>query len=98
VNSLSGGESFLLSLGLALGLSSLSARGGQIGSLFIDEGFGTLDGETLEIALAALDALQASGRQVGIISHVAGMAERIGVRVQLQRRGQDASTPVVTQA
>lgn len=93
VNSLSGGESFLVSLALALGLASLSSRGSQIGSLFIDEGFGTLDAETLEIALSALDALQASGRQVGIISHVVGIAERIGVRIVMERTGQDASRP-----
>ena len=70
VNSLSGGESFLVSLALALGLSCLSSRDTQVESLLIDEGFGTLDPSTLESALAVLDALQASGRKVGIISHV----------------------------
>jgi len=70
INSLSGGETFLVSLALALGLSSLSAADATIESLFIDEGFGSLDGESLETALSVLDALQAGGRQVGIISHV----------------------------
>ncbi|MFT5683941.1 MAG: exonuclease SbcC, partial [Myxococcota bacterium] len=87
INSLSGGESFLVSLALALGLATLSARDTQIGSLFIDEGFGTLDPDTLDVALSSLDALQASGRQVGLISHVPGMAERIGVQVQVVPRG-----------
>ena len=72
---------------LALGLATLSARDTQIGSLFIDEGFGTLDPDTLDVALSSLDALQASGRQVGLISHVPGMAERIGVQVQVVPRG-----------
>ncbi len=87
IYSLSGGESFLVSLALALGLATLSARDTQIGSLFIDEGFGTLDPDTLDVALSSLDALQASGRQVGLISHVPGMAERIGVQVQVAPRG-----------
>jgi DNA repair exonuclease SbcCD ATPase subunit len=64
VLSLSGGETFLVSLALALGLSSFSARAARVGTLFIDEGLGTLDPRTLEHALAALDALQSTGRQV----------------------------------
>ena len=87
VSSLSGGESFLVSLALALGLASLSSETTQVETLFIDEGFGTLDPETLEVALATLDALQATGRQVGIISHVSGLAERIGVQVRVEKRG-----------
>ncbi|GFO55656.1 nuclease SbcCD subunit C [Geomonas sp. Red276] len=83
VNSLSGGESFLVSLALALGLSSLSSASTTVESLFIDEGFGSLDQDTLEVALATLDSLQASGRKVGIISHVPGLAERIGARIEL---------------
>ncbi len=81
VQSLSGGESFLVSLALALGLASLSARETRIDSLFIDEGFGSLDPEALEIALSTLDSLQAGGRQVGIISHVESLGERVGARV-----------------
>ena len=83
LNSLSGGESFLVSLALALGLSSLSVNRTQIDSLFIDEGFGSLDANTLDSALAVLDMLQASGRSVGIISHVPTVAERVGVRLCL---------------
>lgn len=91
VNSLSGGESFLVSLALALGLSGLSARNTQVESLFIDEGFGTLDPQTLDTALATLDALQASGRKVGVISHVQGMAERIGVQIRVVPKGRGTS-------
>ena len=67
---LSGGESFLVSLALALALSDLVSHKTSIDSLFLDEGFGTLDGETLEVALDALDALNASGKMIGVISHV----------------------------
>jgi len=91
VNSLSGGETFLVSLALALGLSALSSRSTRVESLFIDEGFGTLDPQTLDTALATLDALQAAGRKVGLISHVAGMAERIGVLVQVKPHGSGSS-------
>ncbi len=87
VQSLSGGESFLVSLALALGLASLSAREARLESLFIDEGFGTLDDNTLGQALSTLDMLQASGRQVGLISHVPGFAERIGVQVAVVPEG-----------
>mgnify|MGYP003381273904 CR=1 FL=1 len=87
VQSLSGGEAFLVSLALALALSSLSAHDVRVRTLLIDEGFGTLDPDALDIALAVLDALQASGRQVGIISHVAGLAERIGARVAVRPIG-----------
>lgn len=83
VNSLSGGETFLVSLALALGLSSLASHDVRIGSLFVDEGFGSLDPDTLEIALGTLDALQSTGRRVGLVSHVPGLAERIGVRVEV---------------
>ncbi len=96
VSSLSGGESFLVSLALALGLASLSSETTQVETLFIDEGFGTLDPETLEMALATLDALQATGRQVGIISHVSGLAERIGAQVRVVKQGAGRSRLVVT--
>ncbi|OJT24846.1 nuclease SbcCD subunit C [Archangium sp. Cb G35] len=95
VSSLSGGESFLVSLALALGLASLSSETTQVETLFIDEGFGTLDPETLEMALATLDALQATGRQVGIISHVSGLAERIGAQVRVVKQGAGRSRLVV---
>jgi exonuclease SbcC len=87
VHSLSGGESFLVSLALALGLSSLSAGHASIESLWIDEGFGTLDAASLDVALSALDALQSSGRHVGIISHVPGLAERVGAQIQVIPKG-----------
>jgi exonuclease SbcC len=95
LSSLSGGESFLVSLALALGLASLSSETAQVETLFIDEGFGTLDPETLEVALATLDALQATGRQVGVISHVSGLAERIGVQVRVVKQGGGRSRLVV---
>jgi exonuclease SbcC len=95
LSSLSGGESFLVSLALALGLASLTSETTQVETLFIDEGFGTLDPETLEVALATLDALQATGRQVGIISHVSGLAERIGVQVRVVKQGGGRSRLVV---
>jgi exonuclease SbcC len=91
-SSLSGGETFLVSLALALGLSSLASEKVRIESLFVDEGFGSLDAQTLETALATLDALQSAGRKVGLISHVPGLAERIGVQVLVERQGQGAST------
>jgi len=90
--SLSGGETFLVSLALALGLSSLASEKVRIESLFIDEGFGSLDPKTLETALSTLDSIQSAGRKVGLISHVPGLAERIGVQVLVERQGQGAST------
>lgn len=85
VNSLSGGESFLVSLALALGLSSLSSDRMNIESLFIDEGFGSLDADTLQVAMSALDALQTQGRRVGVISHVKEMTEVIGTQIHVKR-------------
>ncbi|PPK72860.1 exonuclease SbcC [Methylobacter tundripaludum] len=87
VHSLSGGESFLVSLALALGLASLSSNKTQVESLFIDEGFGSLDPETLDIAIASLDTLQALGRKVGVISHVPILVERIGAKVVVEKQG-----------
>jgi exonuclease SbcC len=84
VHSLSGGESFLVSLALALGLASLSSNRVRVESLFIDEGFGSLDAETLRVAMDALDGLQAMGRKVGVISHVQEMTERISTRILVQ--------------
>ncbi|MEJ6472732.1 AAA family ATPase [Pseudoalteromonas piscicida] len=86
VNTLSGGESFLVSLSLALGLAALSSNKVQIQSLFIDEGFGTLDPDTLGVAIDALDALQSQGRKVGVISHVAQMSERIATRIHVNKQ------------
>lgn len=83
VHSLSGGESFLISLALALGLSSLSSNRMRIESLFIDEGFGSLDADTLRVAMDALERLQTQGRKIGVISHVAEMTERITTQIKV---------------
>lgn len=91
VNSLSGGETFLVSLALALGLASLSSNRVRVESLFIDEGFGSLDNDTLGVAMDALDALQAQGRKVGVISHVQEMTERIAARIVVRPAGGGAS-------
>ena len=85
VHSLSGGESFLVSLALALGLASLSSQRVKVESLFIDEGFGSLDADALRIAMDALDGLQAQGRKVGVISHVQDMTERIATQIRVER-------------
>ena len=95
VNSLSGGESFLVSLALALGLASLSSNRVRVESLFIDEGFGSLDSETLGVAMDALDALQSMGRKVGVISHVQEMTERIATKVLVRPAGGGSSAIVV---
>jgi len=87
VQSLSGGESFLVSLALALGLSSMSAHDVRVRTLLIDEGFGTLDPATLDSALAVLDELQATGRQVGVISHVPALLDRVRAHVRVTPRG-----------
>lgn len=82
---LSGGESFLVSLALALALSELVSQKTRIDSLFLDEGFGTLDSETLEMALNALDNLNAEGKTIGIISHVEALKERIPVQIKVRK-------------
>lgn len=80
---LSGGESFLVSLALSLGLSTIASKKVQVDSLFLDEGFGTLDEETLETALGALASLRNQGKLVGIISHVGALQERIPVQISV---------------
>jgi exonuclease SbcC len=80
---LSGGESFIVSLSLALGLSHMSGRKVRVDSLFLDEGFGTLDEDALEIALEALAGLHRQGKLIGIISHVPALKERIGTRISI---------------
>ncbi len=91
VHSLSGGESFLVSLALALGLASLSSNRMSIESLFIDEGFGSLDPQTLGIAMDALERLHGQGRKVGVISHVQEMTERIRAQVRVIRKSNGRS-------
>jgi exonuclease SbcC len=80
---LSGGESFIVSLALALGLSHMASRNVRIDSLFLDEGFGTLDEDALETALETLAGLQQDGKLIGVISHVAALKERIGTQIQV---------------
>ena len=80
---LSGGESFIVSLALALGLSHMASRNVRIDSLFLDEGFGTLDEDALETALETLAGLQQDGKLIGVISHVAALKERIGAQIQV---------------
>jgi exonuclease SbcC len=91
VFSLSGGESFLVSLALALGLASLSSSRMQVESLFIDEGFGSLDPATLNIAMEALERLHNQGRKVGVISHVQEMTERIAVQIKVSKQNSGRS-------
>jgi len=93
VATLSGGESFLISLALALSLSDMASRNVRLESLFIDEGFGTLDQETLDIAMRTLEKLQSeSQKTVGVISHVDTLKERINVQIQLEKNAQGYSS------
>lgn len=85
VYSLSGGETFLISLALALGLSSLSSKNLKVESLFIDEGFGSLDSETLQVAMQALEQLQLQGRKIGVISHIQEMREQITTQIHIDK-------------
>lgn len=87
MNTLSGGESFLVSLALALGLSDLAGRDTTINSLFIDEGFGTLDEATLDLAITTLENLQAKGKTIGVISHVKALKERISTQIRVNKKG-----------
>lgn len=93
VDILSGGEGFLVSLSLALALSSLNRKNLSVDTLFIDEGFGTLSGEVLNTVMNMLEKLQSlNGKRVGIISHVEGLKERIAVQVKVKRIDQTRST------
>jgi exonuclease SbcC len=83
---LSGGESFIVSLALALGLSSMASRNVRVDSLFLDEGFGTLDEEALDTALETLAGLQQDGKLIGVISHVPALKERISARIEVVPR------------
>jgi exonuclease SbcC len=97
VGALSGGESFLASLALALGLSDVVLRrsgGLRLDALFVDEGFGSLDEETLDDAVRALEQLREHGRIVGVISHVPELRRRIAARIEV-RRGPEGSVAIV---
>ncbi|QJQ98383.1 AAA family ATPase [Halomonas sp. PGE1] len=98
VHSLSGGETFLVSLALALGLASMASGELTIESLFIDEGFGSLDPQSLALAMEALDGLQALGRRVGVISHVQEMHERIPVQIRVEPQGNGTSRARIVSA
>lgn len=89
---LSGGESFLVSLALALGLSKMASRKIRVDSLFLDEGFGTLDDEALETALETLAGLQAENKLIGVISHVPALKERISTQIRIQAQAGGKST------
>ena len=80
---LSGGESFIVSLSLALGLSHMASKNVRVDSLFLDEGFGTLDEEALDTALETLSSLQQDGKLIGVISHVPALKERIGTQIRV---------------
>ena len=93
--SLSGGETFIVSLGLALGLSALSSRNISFGNLFIDEGFGTLDPDTLATVIDSLAMLQSSqGKKVGVISHTDTMSERITTQIRIIKNGNSGSSHI----
>ena len=92
VETLSGGESFLTSLALALALSELSRGRSQLNSLFLDEGFGTLDAETLDTAIAALEGLRMQGRNIFLISHIQELTRRLPVKINVRKRGNGSSS------
>jgi len=89
---LSGGEKFIVSLALALGLANMASRNMKIDTMFIDEGFGTLDSEYLSVALTALSNLQSEGKLIGVISHLAELKERIATHIEVIPKGNGHST------
>ncbi len=91
VSTLSGGESFIISLSLALGLSELASQKISIDSLFLDEGFGTLDEKNLDMALNALNRLQSQGKMIGVISHIEALKERIPTQIKVISNGDGTS-------
>jgi exonuclease SbcC len=95
---LSGGETFYVSLCLALGMADVvtgEAGGIELGTLFVDEGFGSLDPETLDVVLAELGRLRAGGRVVGVVSHVEAMKQAVAERIEVRRRPDGSSTLTV---
>jgi len=91
VDTSSGGEKFIISLALALGLSDLASKNVKIDSLFIDEGFGTLDKNTLETVISTLETLQSQGKMIGIISHVENLKERIPTQIMITKKSNGVS-------
>ncbi|MBF0543512.1 MAG: AAA family ATPase [Candidatus Riflebacteria bacterium] len=98
IKSLSGGESFLVSLSLALALSNMAAKDMSIDSLFIDEGFGTLDSDSLNMAISVLQSLHQKGKQVGVISHVDGIAQNLGAEIHVETIGPGESRVQIRKA
>ena len=92
VETLSGGESFLTSLALALALADLSRGRAQLNSLFLDEGFGTLDTQTLDTAIAALEGLRMQGRSIFLISHIQELTRRLPVKINVRKQGNGSSS------
>jgi exonuclease SbcC len=88
---LSGGESFLVSLSLALGLARMASRNVRVDSVFLDEGFGTLDEDALNMALDMLSSLREQGKTIGLISHVQTIRERIGTQIHVEPAGNGRS-------
>jgi exonuclease SbcC len=95
VNTLSGGETFLTSLALALGLADLAGKKTRIQTLFIDEGFGALDENALDLAVSTLESLQAQGTLIGVISHIREMKDRISTQIQVVKQSDGFSTVIV---
>jgi exonuclease SbcC len=93
VSNLSGGETFMVSLALALGLAEMASGRLQVDSLFLDEGFGTLDSETLDTAVGTLEGLhQSHGKMIGVISHIDQLKSRIPARIEIRKQGSGRST------
>ena len=88
---LSGGEKFIVSLALALGLANMASRNMKIDTMFIDEGFGTLDSDYLNVALTALSNLQSEGKLIGVISHLTELKERIATHIDVIPKGNGRS-------
>ena len=91
INTLSGGERFIVSLALALGLSDLASNKIKIKSLFIDEGFGTLDSKSLDIVISTLETLKSKEKLIGIISHVESLKDRISTQIDIIKKGNGIS-------
>jgi exonuclease SbcC len=92
LKTLSGGESFIVSLALALGLAEMASNGHALDSLFLDEGFGNLDAESLYLAMTTLENLKTQGKTVGIISHVEGVRKRIKTQIKMKKKPNGMST------
>ncbi len=96
VDTASGGEKFLISLALALGLSDLASHNVSIRSLFIDEGFGTLDNDMLELVISTLETLRSQGKMIGVISHVSSLKERIPTQIQVLKLSNGVSDVILS--